>query len=71
MKRALVALVLLSRFTLTLGGEPTLLIRLDRLGPDDLQALAADGVPVVLDARTLLLVHGDETHLAALRGSAA
>ncbi|MCU0225150.1 MAG: M28 family metallopeptidase [Acidobacteria bacterium] len=68
MKRALAALVLLFGFTLTLGGEPALLIRLERLGPSDREALTADGVPVVLDAQTLLLVHGDETALAALRG---
>jgi hypothetical protein len=67
MKRALAALVVLFGFTLTLGGEPALLIRLDRRGSTDLSTLAADGIPVVLDAQTLLLVHGDEAALAALR----
>ena len=67
MKRALAALVVLFGFTLTLGGEPALLIRLDRRGPADLPALAGDGVPVVLDAQTLLLAHGDAAGLAALR----
>ena len=67
MKRALAALALLSGFTFTLGGEPALLIRLDRRGPTDLSALAGNDIPVVLDAQTLLLVHGDAEHLAALR----
>ncbi len=66
MTRALVALVVVLGFTFTLGGEPALLIRLDRRGPSDLSALAADGVPVVLDAQTLLLVHGDAARLAWL-----
>lgn len=67
MKRALAGLAVLLGAALAHAGEPDFLLRLERRTTADLESLVSDGVTVVLDARTLLLVQGDDALQARLQ----
>jgi hypothetical protein len=64
----LAAIVLLAAAsTLATAESPTLLIRAERLGSEDLERLLREGIPVIHESTQSLLVEGDHQDLAWLR----